>query len=128
MAAQDRDAPRGKAAPQLADHDHLDVAPLGTPAADAVVTPTSDKAPDAAYLSGRVQNEKQCPVGEQASNASYGFATLRAPLEIKSHAPNRTRVGYRLVRLSLNRLDLLRNLPEIAAVRVFAEQVEVTHA
>jgi hypothetical protein len=52
MAAPDRATARGEAATQLAVHSHLDVAPLGTTAADAVVTPTRYKAPDAAFVAG----------------------------------------------------------------------------
>ena len=44
MDAQHHGAAPGLAAPKLAHHDVVDLAPLGTAAARAVVTPTSDNA------------------------------------------------------------------------------------
>ena len=50
MDAQDHGTLPGLAAPELAHHHHIDLAPLGTAAAHAVVMPTSEKAPDAANV------------------------------------------------------------------------------
>jgi hypothetical protein len=52
MDAQDHGTVPGLAAPELAHHDVVDLAPLGTAAARAVVTRASEKAPDAANVGG----------------------------------------------------------------------------
>ena len=68
----------GLAAPELAHHDVVDLPPLGTAAARAVVTPTSEKAPDAANVEGPGQSETQCLIFEQHTDDGKRFATLRA--------------------------------------------------
>lgn len=69
----------GLAASKQAHHDFLDVAPLRTAAAHAVVTPTSEKAPDAANVGGTVQTKAQHFVLKQLDDGKW-FATLSARL------------------------------------------------
>ncbi len=62
------DAPR-LATPELAHHDHDDLAPLGKATAHAVVTPTSEeKVLSTANVKGSAQTDKQCRVFEQPAN------------------------------------------------------------
>lgn len=86
MDAQDHGTVPGLAAPELAHHHHVDLAPLGTAAAHAVVTPTSEKAPDAANVGGPVQTETQCLIFEQPTDDGKRFATLRAHLALKGYS------------------------------------------
>ena len=68
----------GLAAPELAHHDVVDLAPLGTAVAHAVVTPTSEKGPDAANVGDPVQTETQILIFKQHTDDGKRFATLRA--------------------------------------------------
>lgn len=124
---QGADAP-GLAAPELAHHDPVDLAPLGAAAAHAVVTPTSEKAPDAANVGGPVQTEAQCLIFGQTTDDGKRFATLRALLALKGHVLSRTHGDDGPVRFYVTRWGLVRELPDIAAVRAFAEQVGATNA
>jgi hypothetical protein len=121
------DAP-GLAAPELAHHHPVDLAPLGTAAAHAVVTPTSEKAPDAANVGGPAKSETQCLIFEQPTNDGKRFATLRAHLALKGYSLHRTAAGDGPVCFYVTRWGLVRELRDIAAVRAFAEQVGATHA
>ena len=56
MDAHHHGAMPGLAAPELAHRDVVDLPPLGTAAARAVVNPTSEKAPDAANDEGQRAN------------------------------------------------------------------------
>ena len=116
------DAP-GLAAPELAHHPVVDLAPLGTAAARAVVTATGGKALDAANVEGPVQTETQCLIFEQTTDGGKLFATLRALLAMKGHALHRTDRDDGQVRFYVTRWNLVRELQSIAAVRAFAEQV-----
>ncbi len=78
MVAHHHGTVPGLAAPELAHHRADGVAPLGTAAARAVVTPTSETAPDAANVEGRVQTETQCLIFEQPNDNSKRFKTLQA--------------------------------------------------
>ena len=128
MDAQDHGTVPGLAAPELAHHDHVDLAPLGTAAAHAVVTPTSEKAPDAANVGGPAKTETQCPIFEQPTDDSKRFATLRAHLALKGYSLHRTAAGDGPVCFCVTRWGMARELPDITAVRAFAEQVGATHA
>jgi len=118
----------GLATPELAHHHPVDLAPLGTAAAHAVVTPTSEKAPDAANVGGPAKTETQCFIFEQPTEDGKRFATLRALLALKGHVLSRTHGDDGPVRFYVTRWGLVRELPDIAAVRAFAEQVGATHA
>ena len=118
----------GLAAPELAHHDHVDLASLGTAAAHAVVTPTSEKAPDAANVGGPVQTETQCVIFEQRADDGKRFATLRALLALKGYSLSRTHGDDGPVCFHVNRWGMVRELRDMAAVRAFAEQVGASHA
>lgn len=118
----------GLAAPQLAHHHHVYLAPLGTAAAHAVVTHTSERAHDAANVGGPVQTETQRLIFEQPTDDGKRFATLRAHLALKGYSLHRTAADDGPVRFYVTRWSLVRELPDIAAVRAFAEQVGATHA
>ncbi len=79
----------GLAAPELAHHDHVDLAPLGTAAADAVVTPRSDNAHLAVGEVGGPRTTDS-PIFEQPTDDGKLFATLRARLALAGWAPSRT--------------------------------------
>lgn len=128
MDAQDHGTVPGLAAPELAHHDHVDLAPLGTAAAHAVVTPTSEKAPDAANVGGPVQTKMQCLIFEQSTDDCKRFATLRAHLALKGYSLHRTAADDGPVCFYVTRWGLVRELPNIAAVRAFAEQAGTSHA
>ena len=128
MDAQDYGTVPGLAAPELAHHDVVDLAPLGTAAAHAVVTPTSGKAPDAANVGGPVQTETQCLIFEQHADDGKRFATLRAHLALKGYSLSRTHGDDGPVCFHVNRWGMVRELRDIAAVRAFAQQVGASHA
>ena len=56
------------------------------------------------------------------------FLTLRALLALKGHVLSRTHGDDGPVRFYVARWGLVRELPDIATVRAFAEQVGATHA
>lgn len=118
------DAP-GLAAPELAHHDHVDLAPLGAAAAHAVVAPASEKAPDAANVGGPAKTETQRPIFEQPTHDNKRFATLRAHLALKGYSLHRTAAGDGLVRFYVSRWGMARDL---AVVARFLDQVEDAHA
>lgn len=118
----------GLAAPELAHHDHVDLAPLGTAAAHAVVAPTSEKAPDAASVGGPVQTETQRLIFEQLTDEGKRFATLRAPLALKGYSLHRTAAGDGPVCFYVTRWGLARELHDLAAVAQFLDQVRGAHA
>ena len=117
----------GLAAPELA-HDVVDLPPLGTAAARAVVTPTSEKAPDAANVEGPGQSETQSLIFEQHADDGKRFATLRAHLALKSYSLSRTHGDDGPVCFYVNRWGMVRELRDLAAVRAFAQQVGASHA
>lgn len=121
------DAP-GLAAPELAHHDHVDLAPLGTAAAHAVVTRTTEKAPDAANVGGPVQTETHCLIFEQRANDDKWFATLRAHLALKGYSLHRTAADNCLVCFCVTRWGMGRGLRDLASVARFLDQVRGVHA
>ena len=109
----------GLAAPELA-HDVVDLPPLGTAAARAVVTPTSEKAPDAANVGGPVQSETQCLIFEQHTDDGKRFATLQALLALAG--------GFTLLELAdgsylVTRWNCCRPLADLRAVAAFVRLV-----
>ncbi len=123
MDVQDHGTVPGLAAPTLAHHDHVDLAPLGTAAAHAVVMPTIEKAPDAANVGGQVQTETQCLIFEQSADDGKRFATLRAYLALKGHSLHRTAAGDGPVCFYVTRWGMARELRDLAAVARFLDQV-----
>lgn len=130
MAAQNNvgAAAPGLAAPELVNHTFLDLALLDTAAAHATETPTSEKAPDTPHVGGPVQTETQNPIFKQPADDGKRFATLRARLALKGYSLSRTAASDGPVRFYVTRWGLVRELPDIASVRVFAEQVGAIHA
>lgn len=113
----------GLVTPDLAHQVDAGLAPLGTPAAHALVTRTKEKAPDAANVEGPVQTETQCLIFEQPADYCKRFATLRAQLALKGHSLSRTHADDGPVCFHVNRWGMVRELRDIAAVRAFAQQV-----
>jgi hypothetical protein len=121
------DAP-GLAAPELAHHDPVDLAPLGTAASRAVVTPASEKAPDAANVGGPAETETQRLIFEQPTDDGKRFATLRAHLALKGYSLHRTAAGDGPVYFYVTRLGKAREPRDLAAVARFLDQVGGAHA
>ena len=128
MDAQDHGTVPGLAAPEVAHHDHVDLAPLGTVAAHAVVTPTSERAPDAAIVGGPVQTETQCLIFEQPTDDGKRFTTLRAHIALKGYSLQRTAADDGPVCFYVTRLGMSRELRGLAAVAQFLDQVGGAHA
>ena len=128
MQANDYATKAGMGAPELAHHDHVDLASLGTAAARAVVRPTSEKAPDAANVEGPGQTETQCPIFKQPADDGKRFATLRANLALKGYSLSRTAASDGPVCFYVNRWNMARELRDLAAVARFLDQVGGAHA
>ena len=109
----------GVAAPELAHHDVVDLAPLGTPAERALVTPTSDNAHLAV---GAVEGQRTTdnPIFDQLADDRKWFATLRAELAILS--------GFTLLRLAdgsylVTRWNASLHCPNLQAVQALLARV-----
>ena len=92
---------------------------------------TAPKPDKAAILAAQaVQSREQNETRNSATRtgADKAFLTLRAHLALKGHALSRTHSDDGPVRFYVTRWGLVRELPDIAAVRAFAEQVGATHA
>lgn len=118
----------GMAAPEAAAS--LCAAGAASVVADAV-TPAGlnaqkESAPAAQAAQSREQNEPRNSA--TGAGADKAFLTLRARLALKGHVLSRTHGDDGPVRFYVTRWGLVRELPDIAAVRVFAEQVRATHA
>ena len=125
MQAHHHGATPGLAAPELAHHDVVGPVPLGTAPARAVVTPTNEKAPDAAKVGGPVQTETQCLIFEQPADDSKRFATLRAAFAFQRWMLTRSDAKDGPVRYFASRWNNVRELAGLAAVEAFAAQVGV---
>jgi hypothetical protein len=128
MVAQDHGTVPGLATPELAHNHPVDLAPLGTAAANAVVTPTSHKAADATNVGSTAKTETRCVICEQPTDDGKRFATVRALPELKSIELHRAAAGDGPVRLYVTRWDLISERRNVAAVHAFAEQVRPAHA
>ena len=94
--------------------------------AHAWLTAQKETAPAAQAAQSREQNEPEdSAIGAGADKA---FLTLRALLALKGHVLHQTHGNDGPVRFYVTRWGLVRELADIAAVRVFAEQVGATHA
>ena len=116
----------GLAAPELAHHDHVDLAPLGTAAAHAVVRPTSDNAPGRARV--EEQGATDCLIFEQPADEGKRFATLQALLALKGYSLSRTAASDGPVCFYVTRWGMVRELHNLAAVARFLDQVGGAHA
>ena len=123
MDAHHHGATPGLAAPELAHHDVVGLVPLGTAAAGAVVTPTNEKAPDAANVEGPVQTETQCHIFKEPDDDGKRFATMRALLALKGYSLSRTHGDDGPARFFVTRWNLARELRDLAAVARFLDQV-----
>ena len=118
----------GMAAPEAASSS-------GTAGAASVVTAAvapaglnaqKESAPAAQAAQGREQNEpRNSATGDGADKA---FLTLRALLALKGHVLSRTNGNDGPLRFYFTRWELVRELPDIAAVRAFADQVGAVNA
>ena len=128
MRTQDFGRKPGMAAPEAAAH----VRPVGAAsvAADAFapagLTPQKDSALAAQATQSREQNEH--PNFDTNTVADKAFFTLRALLALKGYALNRTQAEDGPVRFYVTRWGVSRELPNLAAVRGFAEQAGAAHA
>lgn len=119
MDAQDHGTVPVLAAPALAHHDHVDLAPLGAAAAHDVVTPTSDNAHLAV---GEVEGQGATDslIFKQPTDDGKRVATLRAELAILG--------GFTLLELAdgsylVTRWNCCRPLADLRAVAAFVRQV-----
>lgn len=108
----------------------LCVAGAASLVADAVaparLNAQKESAPAAHATQSREHNEPQSsPTGAGTDKA---LVTLRALLALKGYALNRTHGDDGPVRFYVARWGLVRELPDIGAVRAFAEQVGASHA
>ena len=76
MDAQDHGTVPGLAAPVLAHHHPVDLAPLGTATAAAVVTSINEKAPDTPHVGGPMQIKTHIDIVRQAFNPGKPAAAL----------------------------------------------------
>ena len=118
----------GMAAPEPASSGGTaNAASVGADAvAPAGLTAQKESAPAAQASQSREQNEPRNSA--TGAGADKAFLTLRALLALKGHVLSRTHGDDGPVRFYVTRWGLVRELPDIAAVRIFAEQVGATHA
>jgi hypothetical protein len=128
MDAQDHGAAPGLAAPEAASCTR----PAGTSSvvADAVAPAGLNAQKESAPPALATQSREQVEHTNSATNATAAkaFYTLRALLALKGHVLCRTHGDDGPVRYYVTRWGLVRELPDIAAVRAFAEQVGAIHA
>ena len=74
------------------------------------------------------REEKEHRNSATGAGADKAFLTLRALLALKGYSLSRTHGDDGPVCFHVNRWCMVRELRDIAAVRVFAEQVGATHA
>jgi hypothetical protein len=128
MDTQDHGTASGLAAPEPAHHDVVDLALLGTAAANAVVTPTSEETPDGANVGGPVQTKTQSAIFEHLADDGKRFTTLRAHLALRGYSLHRTAADDGPVCFYVTRWDMARELRDLAAVARFLDQVGGAHA
>ena len=123
----------GAAAPGLATSETAaDLCPAGAAsvASDAVapagLNAQKESAPATQAAQSREQNEfRNFATGAGAAKA---FLTLRALLTLRGYGLSRTHGDDGPVCFHVTRWGMVRQLPDTAAVRNFAEQVGATHA
>lgn len=118
----------GAAAPEAASSGGT--ADAASVVADAVaaagLNAQKESAPAAQAAQSREQNEPRNSA--TGAGADKAFLTLRALLALKGHVLSRAHGEDGPIRFYVTRWGLVRELPDIAAVRAFAEQVGATHA
>lgn len=118
----------GPAAPEAASSGGT--ADAASVVADAVapagLNAQKESAPAAQAAQSREQNERRNSA--TGASADKAFLTLRVLLALKGHVLSRTHGDDGPVRFYVTRWGLVRELADIAAVRVFAEQVGATNA
>lgn len=112
----------GLVAPELAHHDVVDLAPLGTAAARAVVTSTSDNAHLAV---GAVEGQRTTGrfSFDQHADDCKRFATLRARLALAGWGLIRTYNSDGAPICFATRWNMPRELACLSAVEAFADRV-----
>lgn len=122
MDAHHHGAMPGLAAPELAHHDVVDLAPPGTAAAHAVVTPTSANAHLAV---GAVEEQRTTGrfIFDQPADDCKRFATLRARLALAGWGLIRTDASDGPPIYFATRWNMPRELADLAAVEAFADRV-----
>jgi hypothetical protein len=118
----------GLAAPEAASSGGT--AGAASVASDAVAPAGLNAQKESAPAAQAAQSREQNEPGNSATGdcADKAFLTLRALLALKGHVLSRTHADDGPVRFYVTRWGLVRELPDIAAVRAFAEQVGATHA
>ena len=118
----------GLAAPDAASSSRA--ADAASVVADAVAPAGLNAQKESAAATQAAQSREQNEPRNSATGAGADktFLTLRALLALKGHVLSRTHGDDGPVRLYVTRWGLVRELPDIAAVRAFAEQVGATHA
>lgn len=94
--------------------------------APAGLNAQKESAPAAQAAQSREQNEPRNSA--TGAGTDKAFLALRALLALKGYVLSRTHGDDGPVRFYVARWGLGRELPDIAAVRAFAEQVGATHA
>ena len=94
--------------------------------ASAGLNAQKEPAPAAQAAQSRQQNEPRNSA--TGAGADKAFLTLRALLALKGHVLSCTHGDDGPIRFYVTRWGLVRELPDIAAVHAFAEQVGATHA
>lgn len=128
MRAPHVDHGPGLAAPEAASSGGAaGAASVGADAvAPAGLNAQKESAPAAQAAQSREQNEPRNSA--TGAGADKAFLTLRALLALKGQVLRRTHGDDGPIRFYVTRWGLVRELPDIAAVRAFAEQVGATHA
>ena len=128
METQDCSTMSGLAAPELAQQDRVDLAPLGTADAHAVVTPIRYKGSDAAIVGGTAPEEAERLNFKQLFNEGKRFGMMRAPWELKGCALSRAAANDGRVYSYFTHLIFARELLDLVAVVRFLDQLEDAHA
>ena len=128
MDAQSHGAMPGLAAPELAHHDVVDLASLGSAAAHAVVAPTTGTTPDAANVGRPVQTETPHLTFEKPTDDGKPFATPRVVLALKGHSLSPTAASDEPVCWYVTRRGTARELHDLAAMTRLLDQEGGAHA
>jgi hypothetical protein len=87
----------GLAAPELAHEDAAAVPTLGASTTHVLVTPSSEKAPDAPHVRCLMQDRDHIAIFGQGDGYSKRFATLQAHLALAGFSLTRASDGYYVV-------------------------------
>ena len=128
MRAHHTDHGPGLAAPEAASTGCA--AGAASVVADVVAPAGLTAEKESAPAAQAAQSREQIEPGNSATGAGAdkAFLTLGALLALKGHVLHRTHGDDGPVRSYVTRWGLVRELPDVAAVRVLAEPVGATHA